>query len=150
MFAEADRFGGGPRDGERGELGDGDADLDVIKRNAGPFEGDLDSERRNCLNADAGSTWCMCVGDGKCKVPPASPGEEHVGNMEELDREIPVEAAGKQERKPTPILVLRNNEAFRLTNRLLASGLFIAVAEVSASSERLNIQSVTGDALMMA
>lgn len=93
-FAEADRLGGGPRDGDRGELGDGDADFDVIKRKAGPLEGDRESERRSCLNADAASTWRICVGDGKCKAPPASPGEEHVATMG--DRVEPlVEAAGK-------------------------------------------------------
>lgn len=60
--------------------------MDVIKRNVGPFEGDLDSERRSCLKADAASTWRMWVGDGKCRVPPASPGEEHVATMRRSGR----------------------------------------------------------------
>ena len=47
------------RDGERGELGDGEADLDVTKRKAGPFEGDRERERRSCLKAEAASTWRM-------------------------------------------------------------------------------------------
>lgn len=44
------------RDGERAEPGDGDADLDVTRRKAGPFEGDRERERRNCLKAEVGST----------------------------------------------------------------------------------------------
>lgn len=59
MLADIDRFGGGSREGESGELGDGDVDFDVTRRNAGPLDGDLESEWRNCLKADAGSTWCM-------------------------------------------------------------------------------------------
>lgn len=80
MLAEIDRFGGGSLDGERGELGEGDADLEVTRRNLegdldSPLDGDLDSECRSCLKAEAGSTWWMCVGDGKWRVPPTSPDE---------------------------------------------------------------------------
>ena len=57
MLADIDRLGSGSRDGERGELGDGDVDFDVTRRKAGPLEGDLESERRSCLKAEAGSTW---------------------------------------------------------------------------------------------
>jgi len=81
MLAEIDRFGGCSRDGESGELGEGDVDFDVTRRKAGPLDGDLDSDRRSCLNADAGSTWWMCVGDGKCRVPPASPCGEYDPTM---------------------------------------------------------------------
>ena len=56
MLADIDRLGSGSREGERGELGDGDVDFDVTRRNAGPLEGDLESERRSCLKAEAGST----------------------------------------------------------------------------------------------
>lgn len=56
MLADIDRFGRGSREGESGELGDGDVDFDVTRRNAGPFDGDLESERRICLKAEAGST----------------------------------------------------------------------------------------------
>ena len=59
MFADSDRYGGVSREGESVELGDGDVDLDVTRLKVGPLDGDLDSERRSCLNADAGSTWCM-------------------------------------------------------------------------------------------
>lgn len=59
MLADVDRFGGGSRECESGELGDGDVDFDVTRRNAGPLDGDLERERRNCLKAAAGSTWCM-------------------------------------------------------------------------------------------
>lgn len=59
MLADIDRVGGCSRGGESGELGDGDADFDVTRRNAGPFDGDLESECRSCLKAEAGSTWCM-------------------------------------------------------------------------------------------
>jgi hypothetical protein len=34
-------------EGESGELGEGDADLDVTSRNVGPFDGDLESDRRS-------------------------------------------------------------------------------------------------------
>ena len=81
MFADNERYGGGSRDGDSGELGEGDVDFDVTKRNVGPFDGDLDRERRSCLNAEAGSTRCMCVGEGKCRVPPASPCGEYVPTM---------------------------------------------------------------------
>ena len=57
VLAEIDRFGGGSREGESGELGDGDVDFDVTRRNAGPLDGDRESERRSCLKAEAGSTW---------------------------------------------------------------------------------------------
>lgn len=122
-FAEADRFGGGPRDGDSGELGDGDADFDVIKRNAGPLEGDLESERRSCLNADAASTWRICVGDGKCKVPPASPGEEHVTTMGRSGRTTCFKQLAKLAKLKLKLkltltlsLVRNKNEAFRSEN----------------------------------
>lgn len=81
-FADIDRFGGGSRDGESGEIGEGDVDLEVTRRNLDgdrdrPFDGDLDSECRSCLKAEAGSTWCICVGDGRCRVPPKSPDGEY-------------------------------------------------------------------------
>ena len=59
MLADIDRFGGDSREGDSGELGDGDVDLDVTSRKAGPLDGDLESERRSCLKAEAGSTWWM-------------------------------------------------------------------------------------------
>ena len=59
MPADIDRFGGGSREGESGELGDGDVDFDVTRRKAGPFDGDLERERLSCLKAEVGSTWCM-------------------------------------------------------------------------------------------
>ncbi len=59
MLADIDRFGGGSRVGESGELGDGDVDFDVTRRKAGPLDGDLERECRSCLKAEAGSTWCM-------------------------------------------------------------------------------------------
>lgn len=59
MLADMDRFGGGSREGESGELGDGDVDFEVTRRKAGPLDGDLERERRSCLKAEAGSTWCM-------------------------------------------------------------------------------------------
>lgn len=61
MPDEIDRIGGGSREGDSGELGDGDVDFEVTRRKAGPgpFEGDLERERRICLKAEAGSTWCM-------------------------------------------------------------------------------------------
>lgn len=82
MLAESERFGGGSLDGESGELGEGDADLEVTRRNldgdlVNPLDGDLDSECRSCLKADAGSTRWMCVGDGKWRVPPTSPDGEY-------------------------------------------------------------------------
>lgn len=58
-LAEAERLGGDSSDGESGELGDGEVDFEVISRKAGPFDGDLESERRNCLIAEDASTWCM-------------------------------------------------------------------------------------------
>lgn len=61
------------RDGESGEIGDGEADLDVTKRKAAPLEGDRERERRSCLNAEALSIWRMWLGDGKRRVPPVSP-----------------------------------------------------------------------------
>lgn len=57
MLADIDRPGSGSREGESGELGDGDVDFEVTRRKAGPRDGDLESERRNCLKAEAGSTW---------------------------------------------------------------------------------------------
>lgn len=56
ILADIDRPGSGSREGESGELGDGDVDFDVTRRKAGPLDGDLESERRNCLKAEAGST----------------------------------------------------------------------------------------------
>jgi len=61
MLAEIDRLGGGSFAGESGELGEGDVDLEVIRRNLdvdldSPLDGDLDSECRSCLKAEAGST----------------------------------------------------------------------------------------------
>ena len=56
-LTEPARFWGESGDGERGELGEGDADLDVISRNVGPLDGDLESERLNCANAGLESTW---------------------------------------------------------------------------------------------
>lgn len=56
MLADIDRFGNRPREGERGELGDGDVDFEATNRKVGPFDGDLESERRSCLKAEAGST----------------------------------------------------------------------------------------------
>lgn len=56
MLADIDRLGRGSLEGESGERGDGEVDFDVTRRNAGPFDGDLESERRNCLKADDGST----------------------------------------------------------------------------------------------
>jgi hypothetical protein len=41
-------------DGESGDLGETVVDFDVTNRNEGPFEGDLESERRNCARADDG------------------------------------------------------------------------------------------------
>lgn len=52
---DAERLGGERHDGESGELGDGDVDLDVTRRNAEALEGDRDSERR-ILNVEAAST----------------------------------------------------------------------------------------------
>lgn len=83
---DTDLFSGEARDGERGELGDGDADFDVTRRKAGPFEGDRERERRNCLKAEAASTWRIWVGDGKCKVPPRSPCGEYVATMKKRGR----------------------------------------------------------------
>ena len=58
--AEIDLSGADSREGDKVELGkDGEADFDVTKRNVGTFEGDLESERRSCLKAEAGSTWCI-------------------------------------------------------------------------------------------
>ena len=57
MLADIDRLGSGSREGESGELGDGDVDFEVTRRKAGPLDGDLESERRSCLKAEAGSTW---------------------------------------------------------------------------------------------
>ena len=79
--AEAERLDGDRGDGERGELGDGDVDFEVISRKAGPFDGDRESERRNCLIAEVASTWCIWVGDGKCSVPPASRCGEKVATI---------------------------------------------------------------------
>ena len=59
MLADTDRFGCGSREGESGELGEGDVDFDVTRRKAGPLDGDLERERRSFLKAAAGSTWCM-------------------------------------------------------------------------------------------
>jgi hypothetical protein len=86
MLAESDRFGGGSLDGDSGELGEGDVDLEVTRRNldgdlVNPLDGDLDREFRSCLKADAVSTWCMCVGDGKWRVPPTSPDGENDATM---------------------------------------------------------------------
>lgn len=75
--SDTDRLGGEMREGESGELGDGDVDFEVIKRKVGPLEGDRESERLNCMKAEDGSTWWMCVGEGKCKVPPVSPCGEY-------------------------------------------------------------------------
>ena len=58
-LAEAERSVGDSSEGESGELGDGEVDFDVMSRKAGPFDGDLESERRNCLMAEVASTWCM-------------------------------------------------------------------------------------------
>lgn len=54
-LAEVARLGG-DRDGESGELGDGDVDFDVTKRKVGVFEGDLESEWRSCRIAEVAST----------------------------------------------------------------------------------------------
>ena len=85
-FADNDRFGGGSRDGESGELGEGDVDFEVTRRNLegerdSAFEGDLDKECRSCLKAEVGSTWWMWVGDGRCSVPPMSPEGEYDPTM---------------------------------------------------------------------
>ena len=55
IFADNDRCGGS-REGDKGELGEGEVDFDITKRKAGPLDGDRESERRSCLNAEAGST----------------------------------------------------------------------------------------------
>jgi len=87
-LVDIERIGGASRDGESGELGEGEVDFEVTRRNfdgvlvnegvrVRPLDGDLDSECRNCLKAEAGSTWWMCVGDGRCKVPPKSADGEY-------------------------------------------------------------------------
>ena len=81
-FADNDRCGGGSRGGESGELGAGDVDFEVTSRNLEgdrdkPLDGDRDNECRSCLKAEVGSTWWMCVGEGKCSVPPMSPDGEY-------------------------------------------------------------------------
>ncbi len=78
---DADRVVVHTREGESGELGDGEADLDVTRRNAAPLEGDRERERRSCLNAAALSMWRMWLGDGKWSVPPVSPCGEYVGSI---------------------------------------------------------------------
>jgi hypothetical protein len=50
-----DGLGGGERgEGDKGEVGEGD--FEVTRRNAGPLDGDLESERRSDLIA-AVSGW---------------------------------------------------------------------------------------------
>lgn len=56
MPAEIDRGDSLSRGGDKGELGEGEADLDVTKRKAGVFDGERERERRSCLKAEAGST----------------------------------------------------------------------------------------------
>ena len=46
-FSEPARFWGDSEDGESGELGDGDVDLEVTSLKVGPFDGDRDKERRS-------------------------------------------------------------------------------------------------------
>jgi hypothetical protein len=45
----------GDSDGESGELGDGEVDLEVTSRNVGPLEGERDNDRRSCARVEAGS-----------------------------------------------------------------------------------------------
>lgn len=94
---DTDRTEAQMRDGERGELGEGEADLDVTKRKFAPFDGDLDSERRSCLKADALSIWRMWLGDGKCRVPPVSPWGEYVETMDQSEARKPRERARARE-----------------------------------------------------
>ena len=56
MSSDPIRLCGESGDGERGEHRDGDVDLDVIRRKAGPLDGDLERDLRSCLIAEAGST----------------------------------------------------------------------------------------------
>lgn len=58
--------------GDNGEFGVGEEDLEVISRNAGPFDGDLERDCRSCSRADGGALWGLFDGEGKCKVPPPS------------------------------------------------------------------------------
>ena len=58
-LADVDRCVGDGGVGDSGELGEGDVDFEVISRKAAPLEGDLESERRNCLIAEVASTCCM-------------------------------------------------------------------------------------------
>ena len=58
------RFCGDSGDGESGELGDGEVDLDVTRRKAGLLEGDWERECRSCLIVEFVSTWCMWAGEG--------------------------------------------------------------------------------------
>ena len=44
--AEADRVCDGAQDGDRGEVGDGEVEVDVTKRKAGLLDGERDNERR--------------------------------------------------------------------------------------------------------
>lgn len=94
-LAEAERVDGDSSDGESGELGDGEVDFEVMSRKAGPFDGDLESERRNCVIAEVASTGCMWVGDGKCSVPPASRCGEKVATIRKApqDKKTVVRAA---------------------------------------------------------
>lgn len=55
MFAEVG-FDGDSGEGDRGDLGLGDGDAEVTRRKAGPLEGDLESDRRNCRRAEVAST----------------------------------------------------------------------------------------------
>ena len=55
MFAQV-MFDGERGEGDSGDLGVGDVDAEVTRRKAGPFEGDLESDRRSCRMAEVAST----------------------------------------------------------------------------------------------
>lgn len=110
MLAEADLLGVEVRDGESGELGDGDADLDVTKRKVGPLEGERERERRNCLKAELVFTWRMCVGDGKCKVPPTSPCGEYVATMRREGQNTPAESGQVSKNRRLALLEVRSSK----------------------------------------
>ncbi len=56
MLAGACFEGGESGEGDRGDFGVGEVDVEVTRRKAGPLEGDLESERRSCRMAEVAST----------------------------------------------------------------------------------------------
>ena len=66
------RCDGDSGDGERGELGEGELDLEVIRRKAGPLDGDLERDRRSWASAELGSDRGVFVEGRARRLPPLS------------------------------------------------------------------------------